>query len=280
MPSEDLSPAQRSSVGWGSWAPVMREPRGPVKAVLIDLDDTIFDHALTCRAAIAAVRRTRPFLRSRPLDELWKEYQRRLNEIQPDVLSGRLTGDQARTARWQRLARSCGERLTESAARELSQEYRRKYLERRRAVPGAVELVRDLHRSYPVVVVTNNEVEEQEEKLRFLGVDDAIDALVVSEAVGVAKPDPRIFELALARAGVPADRAAMIGDSWENDVLGALGVGIRPVWFNRFREPRPDPIPVAEIRSFGPADRVVPLLARAPLPTLPARAVGPAPRQL
>jgi HAD superfamily hydrolase (TIGR01549 family) len=258
----------------------MSGARGPVKAVLIDLDDTIFDHSLTCRAAIAAVRRTRPFLRARSLDELWREYLRRLNETPPDVYARAISSDRARTDRWRRLAESCGQPLTESGAADLSQEYRRRYQEHRRAVPGAVELVRSLHRRFRVVVVTNNEVREQEEKIRFLGLDRAIDALVISEAVGAAKPDPVIFEAALARGGVSADQATMVGDSWANDVLGALAAGIRPVWFNRFRDPRPDPIPVAEIRAFGPAKEVVPLLASAPLPSLPPRPPAFAPRQL
>ena len=56
---------------------------------------------------------------------------------------------------------------------------------------------------------------------------------MVSEAVGVSKPDPAIFEHALRALGCDAADAVMVGDSWAADVEGARGAGIRPIWFNR-----------------------------------------------
>lgn len=54
-------------------------------------------------------------------------------------------------------------------------------------------------------------------------------AIVDSGAVGVAKPDPRIFELALGLAGTTADRAIHVGDAYQYDVRGARAAGVRPV---------------------------------------------------
>ena len=50
-----------------------------------------------------------------------------------------------------------------------------------------------------------------------------------SDVVGVAKPDPRIFEMALERLGVPAARAIHVGDTPAADVDGACAAGVRPV---------------------------------------------------
>ena len=50
-----------------------------------------------------------------------------------------------------------------------------------------------------------------------------------SGAVGVAKPDPRIFELALALAGTTPERAVHVGDAYQYDVRGARAAGVRPV---------------------------------------------------
>jgi len=227
-------------------------PIPAVRAVLIDMDDTIFDHSLTCRAAIAALRRGEPYLRRRSLGELWSEYLGLLDAISPSVLSGAVSVEAARIERWRRIALACGARLSPAEARELSQEYRSHYQRLRRAVPGAKQLLERLHDEFPVVVVTNNEVAEQEEKVRFLGIGSLIDGLVVSQAVGSAKPDGRIFRVALGLAGVPPEEATMFGDSWTSDVLGARGVGVRPVWFNRFHRPSPDHGSVAEVRSLRP----------------------------
>ncbi len=54
-------------------------------------------------------------------------------------------------------------------------------------------------------------------------------AIIDSGAVGVAKPDPRIFELALAVTGATADRAVHVGDAYQYDVRGARAAGIHPV---------------------------------------------------
>ena len=250
-----------------------------MNAVLLDMDDTIFDHSLTCRAAIASLRSSATFLRARPLEELWKEYLQLLDGVVPSRRDGSPGVDEARRERWRRLALRCGRALTPLEVAELSGAYRSRYQRLRRAVPGARQLLERLHGNVRVVVVTNNEVAEQEEKVRFLGIGGLLDGLVVSEAVGVAKPDRRIFEAALATAGVPASRATMLGDSWTSDVLGARGAGVRPVWFNRFASPKPATPKVDELRSLRPvraAEHL--LLGRAP--DAPTSASAPAPTEL
>lgn len=248
-----------------------RSAATPPRAVLFDMDDTIFDHSLTCRAAIRRVRRETPFLQRRPLRALWNDYLTLLNA--PSANRRSVTSRQMRLKRWRRIAVSCGVDLAPAQVREISERYRAHYLELRRAIPGAVELVRDLHRSRHVAIVTNNEVAEQEEKLDFLGVRSAVDALVISQAVGTSKPDPRIFREALRRLDVRPSSAVMIGDSWTNDVLGAAGAGIRAVWFNRFGLPRPDRTPVTELRRYEPVARAAKTVLAGP-----RRAPAPRPR--
>ena len=62
-----------------------------------------------------------------------------------------------------------------------------------------------------------------------LGLVDRLDFVVDSAEEGVEKPDPRIFERALARAGVKPEEAAYIGDLYSIDVRGARHVGLRVV---------------------------------------------------
>lgn len=59
------------------------------------------------------------------------------------------------------------------------------------------------------------------------------DAVVVSGAVGVKKPDPAIFAPALEQTGLAADEAIFVGDSLEDDVAGARAAGLRPVLIRR-----------------------------------------------
>jgi putative hydrolase of the HAD superfamily len=114
-----------------------------------------------------------------------------------------------------------------------------------------------------VGVVTNNEVAEQERKLDHLHLRPFIDFMIVSEGVGVSKPDPGIFLLALEKAKALPEETVMIGDSWTSDVMGARNAGIRPVWFNRFHLARPAPWPVRELDSFRSPTRAEAVLAGA-----------------
>jgi putative hydrolase of the HAD superfamily len=106
-------------------------------------------------------------------------------------------------------------------------------------VAGALRAIAAL--GIPLAVVSNSDGSVQAE-LRRLGVcytvdgqtapADGVQVRVVldSAVVGVAKPDPEIFRIALDRLGVPASEQVLhVGDSLRYDVAGALAAGIRPV---------------------------------------------------
>lgn len=104
-----------------------------------------------------------------------------------------------------------------------------------------------------------------------LGLDGFLDFVLASGAVGVAKPDPAFFRLALEEAGVDAGEALMVGDSYRADVRGAWAAGMDAVWLDR-----------REGVSITPADEPIPDDVRRirGLDELPAivRAGGPLPR--
>jgi HAD superfamily hydrolase (TIGR01549 family) len=231
-------------------------PRWEVRAILFDLDDTIFDHTRTAKLALAAVRRGRAPLQARSLNDVAVRYSQLLDEIYPSVLAGRTTHERARVERFSRLLRWSGTRVDESTAQEISDEYRARYQELRRAVPGAKELLRSIPERITVGIVSNNHHAEQLEKLRAIRLDRAFDFVLTSEKAGVAKPDPGIFRVALGHAGCEPGEAVMVGDSWAFDVLGARAAGLRAVWFNRRRLHPPQPIAIAQLYRWSPAGRV------------------------
>lgn len=83
--------------------------------------------------------------------------------------------------------------------------------------------------------VTNGTVAQQERKLRATGLDRELTGWVISEEVGVKKPDPLIFEAAARMAGQSLSGAWMIGDSPLADIVGADRAGLRSVWLSRGR---------------------------------------------
>lgn len=108
--------------------------------------------------------------------------------------------------------------------------------------PDAVSGLQAIRQTGVQVVVVSNAFGRAEHDLRTLGICQVgsgsgvpVAAVVDSAVVGVAKPDPRIFEIALARAGVPATGALHVGDSVLADVEGAQAAGVRALHFDPFR---------------------------------------------
>lgn len=85
------------------------------------------------------------------------------------------------------------------------------------------------------VVVSNGVTRQQDAKIRSTGLDRYVHDWVISEEVGVSKPNPRIFALAAERAGLRLSEAWVIGDSPEADIGGAANLGLPSVWLHRGR---------------------------------------------
>ncbi len=101
----------------------------------------------------------------------------------------------------------------------------------RKPIPGMLEIADTLERAgVPVGVVSNSEgrIAELFEELGWSG---RFRCIADSGRLGFEKPDARIFEWAAGRLGVAPDELVHVGDSWEADVRGALGVGARVIWF-------------------------------------------------
>ena len=231
-----------------------------LRAVLLDLDDTLFDHAHATAFALRHLQAFEPALATRNVEALRREHSAILEELHALVLTGRLSVDAARVERFRRLLELGS--VSDAAERAVAAArcYRQAYEQGWQPVAGAVELVTALKRAgIAVIVVSNNIVSEQRKKIERCSLGACIDALVTSEEVGVQKPAPEIFHIALAHADASPEEAVMIGDSWTNDIEGARAAGIRSIWLNRDGAPNPDPA-IPEVRSLLPTEAVLKLL--------------------
>ena len=89
-------------------------------------------------------------------------------------------------------------------------------------------MLRDLKSRYQLGLVSNGNTYPER-----VGLGDVFNFVLLAVECGIAKPDRRIFELALDQCGCDASQVVHVGDSLPSDVRGANGIGIRSVWLNR-----------------------------------------------
>lgn len=101
--------------------------------------------------------------------------------------------------------------------------------------PEVTAAIEQLGARYRLALLSNGSGERQRAKLDRLGLEHHFNRIFISDEVGADKPDPRIFEHALAVCGVPRERALMIGDDPARDIAGALAVALPACWIARGR---------------------------------------------
>ncbi|MGJ8734002.1 MAG: YjjG family noncanonical pyrimidine nucleotidase, partial [Cellulophaga sp.] len=125
---------------------------------------------------------------------------------------------------------------TDSEINLLAEEYINHLSSHNHLFPNAIEILEHLKPNYKLHIITNGFQEVQNKKIRNSNLDRFFDVIIDSEMAGVKKPDPYIFELALKKANVSAEKSLMIGDSLEADILGAKSVGLHALHFNTHQE--------------------------------------------
>ncbi|MCP2013325.1 putative hydrolase of the HAD superfamily [Deinococcus sp. HSC-46F16] len=98
-------------------------------------------------------------------------------------------------------------------------------------MPHAHQVLRELRaRGLRLGIVTNGWEEAQTRCLEGCGLSGLVDDVVISKVVGLSKPAPAIYRLALDRLGVTAAQTWFVGDSPRNDVWGPMQVGLRTAY--------------------------------------------------
>ncbi len=232
-------------------------------AVFFDLDDTLLDHQHSRRQALVTLQSRYPALARVGLEELQLRHEQLLQTDYSQVLKRTLTPLEATAERIRRLCSGYALELAPAEALDASAAYEDAYGRHRQLIPGSLALLEALAGRAHRGIITNGLSELQRSKIKACGLEPHVEAVVISEEVGVAKPEPGIFQTALRQAGLEPAEAVMVGDSWEVDILGARNAGLGAVWLNRYGQVAPDPEIAAEIRTYEPLPPVLDCLFRA-----------------
>jgi putative hydrolase of the HAD superfamily len=224
-----------------------------IQAVFFDLDDTLYDHLTPFQGALKQILHT-------PTDFPYEKAYHRMRYYS-DLLSDRFGGtptsepelSELRHGRFRSALKEFELDLSEEQAAAVQQAYYNKQFEIE-LFKGAKELIEALQSDFIIVgIITNGPLSHQMKKIEALNLKAFIplDAIFVSGDVGYTKPDVGIFDHVANKIGLIPTYCYYIGDSWRNDVIGALDAGWKSVWFNhRNVQPATNHRPHFEVKSY------------------------------
>lgn len=220
-------------------------------AVFFDLDDTLYDHLVPFREAVREV--LAPEEDKLDYAELFYTVRHHSDLLWPKYLSGELELEETRVMRLELAFADYGLPLSREQAAQIQASYISRQYSIELIEGVAEQLQRFIRRDHPVGIITNGPQEHQMAKLRGLGIDRIIpqEMIFISDAVGLAKPDPAIFAHVNKVTGTRPENCLYVGDTWANDVVGALAAGWRVCWYNpRGRKPGTDHTPSYIFASY------------------------------
>lgn len=209
-----------------------------IDMVWIDLDDTLIDFKGASRQALRQIYADERLDRFFPSPKAWETSYEKHNYHLWQLYSGAQV-DQA-TLRMERFRLPLTEAdVTDEIARAMSTRMDPVYLgylaEASVLLPGAMPLIESLKgMGLPIGILSNGFTEVQEHKLRVTGLDKVIDIMVLSDEIGINKPNVALFEHAMKRArqSVPSAQL-MIGDNATTDIAGAISAGWNAILYDR-----------------------------------------------
>jgi len=201
-----------------------------IRAVLFDLDETLIIRAGAIRAFIAGQ---------------YERFAGRLGGIDAATYASRFLDmeDNGRIAKDKLYPDFVAAmEITGVSADELLEDYRQIYPSCAVLSDGARETVEAIHaQGLPVGVITNGNERVQRAKLESIGLTQLFNPIVISEVVGMSKPDPAIFRLATSQLGIDPAETLYVGDNPTVDIVGAAAAGLQTAWF-RNGQPWPEGI--------------------------------------
>ena len=214
--------------------------------LLLDLDGTVLDFQASQREALRWVvtelgvdwSEDHATTYGQINAAVWRAYER-----------GELAAADLRTLRWQRFLEAIA---VEADAGQVGTRYLARFATGAHLIDGAVEAVATLAERMTIVAVTNGFGDVQHDRLRRCGLDAHLAGVVVSDQVGAAKPDRRIFDAAFEVAGAPPrEHVAILGDSLTSDMAGGRAYGITTIWVDADGIGHdPHPAPDRTVRSI------------------------------
>ena len=198
------------------------------EVIIFDADETLFDFKKSERKAFKNAMLEIGI----QYDENYhlKIYQGINTAIWKEFEEGLITQEKLKVERFERLFNKLN---IEFDASEFAKSYMKHLADGSFLLDDSIELVETLHNNYTLSIVTNGLTSVQEKRIRKSVIANYFKDIVISEEIGVSKPNPKIFEHALENISqADKSKVLMIGDSLTSDIQGGINFEIDTCWYN------------------------------------------------
>ena len=202
------------------------------KNLFIDLDDTLYDFSAASqesfRETYDLLHYERYFNSFEHFYSIYEPYNLQLWHIYGE---GKITKEELNKRRYSYPLEVVGvhdQELADTFCREALGRIPTK----NKLIEGAKELLEYLRPKYNLYILSNGFKELQSRKMCTVGIDKYFDALILSEDIGVNKPNRELYEYALQKTASTTEDSIMVGDMFETDIVGAANIGMKQIYFN------------------------------------------------
>jgi len=223
-----------------------------IKAIFYDLDDTLHDHLLPFSNAL---KETLPMYYGQvDVTSLYKKFRHFSDILWKSYSANELTLVDLRIKRIVLALDSFKISITKKQASEFQKQYELdlENLQLFPEVPGMLEMLKN--KGLTLGIITNGPVEHQSKKINSLGLTKYFnrDLIFISDEIGIAKPNPHLFEHVAQKTGFAPNEHLYIGDTWSNDIEASSKAGWQSIWYNhRNRLPETNHKPLTIINKLS-----------------------------
>lgn len=195
--------------------------------IMMDIDNTLLDFdAAEHKALLETLQQF-----SLPCDEAAVSRYHEINSsLWGELNKGKIRRDKLVIERFDRFVKEIG---AAAKAAELNRAYTEHLATHADVIPGAEEALQELAEVATMIAVSNGTESVERGRLKLSGFEKYFDDIFVSEAVGVSKPNPKIFQMAMRKLGIEhSDKVLVVGDSLSADIQGGVNAGLDTCWVN------------------------------------------------
>ena len=211
-----------------------------IKHIFFDLDHTIWDFDRNAQETLMELYEYYKLqaLGLTSAEDFIAAYTENNHQLWAQYHLGQITKETLRSSRFSKTFIQLGIH-PDSVPHQFEEDYVRISPTKTNLFDGCEKVLAYLKKKYKLHIISNGFKETTLTKMELSGLNPYFSNVIISEDVGVNKPDKAVFEFALNKAAALKEESIMIGDSIEADVRGAQDFGMKAIFFNPLNKEKP-----------------------------------------